>query len=74
MKISNLDERIHVLDSHSNVGTVITEIADSGVQEEAFYVLDVGDIVRKHKMWKNLMPRVQPFYGMLKLMHFYMVF
>lgn len=70
MKISNLDERIHVLDAHSNVGTIMTEIADSGVQEEAFYVLDVGDIVRKHKVWKSLMPRVHPFYGKFWLFFF----
>jgi hypothetical protein len=33
------------------------------VQEEAFYVCDIGDIVRKHKEWKLKMPRVEPHYG-----------
>jgi len=33
------------------------------VQEEAFYVCDVGDIVHKHREWKRKMPRVEPFYG-----------
>jgi len=33
------------------------------MQEEAFYVLDVGDIVRKHKDWMLKLPRVEPHYG-----------
>lgn len=63
MKVCNLDERVHVLDPHTSVWSVIREIAESGVQEDAFYVCDVGDIVRKHKLWKNAMPRVEPFYA-----------
>ncbi|XP_015113581.1 ornithine decarboxylase [Diachasma alloeum] len=63
MKVTNLDERIHVLDSASSVMSVITEIAESGLQEEAFYVLDIGDIVKKHQIWKEKMPRVEPYYA-----------
>jgi hypothetical protein len=33
------------------------------VQEEAFYVCDIGDIVHKHREWKLKMPRVEPHYG-----------
>jgi ornithine decarboxylase len=63
MKVTNLDERIHVLDNEANVMTVIKDIAMSGLQEEAFYVLDIGDIVRKHQIWKEKLPRVEPYYG-----------
>ncbi|XP_014232713.1 ornithine decarboxylase-like [Trichogramma pretiosum] len=65
MKVTNvnLDERIHVLKSTSTFMSVIKEIAESGMQEEAFYVLDVGDIVRKHQIWKEKLPRVHPFYA-----------
>lgn len=74
MKVTNLDERIHVLDSESNVTTVIKNIAMSGLQEEAFYVLDVGDIVQKHQIWKEKLPRVEPYYGKLFIyLRFYIV-
>jgi len=64
MKISNVeDERVHVLDANSNVWSVIHDIAESGTQEEAFYICDIGDIVRKHKIWKSAMPRVEPHYA-----------
>lgn len=69
MKVTNLDERIHVLDSASNVTTVIKDIALSGMQEEAFYVLDIGDIVRKHQIWKEKMPRVSPYYGKIIIIY-----
>ena len=55
--------KIHVLEPGKENWDVIRDVAHSGVQEEAFYVLDVGDIIRKHKEWKLKMPRVAPFYG-----------
>lgn len=73
MKVTNLDERIHVLDSESNVMTVIKNIAMSGLQEEAFYVLDIGDIVQKHKIWKEKMPRVEPYYGKSLIIEIYFI-
>nr|XP_022912691.1 ornithine decarboxylase 1-like [Onthophagus taurus]XP_022912692.1 ornithine decarboxylase 1-like [Onthophagus taurus] len=59
----SLDERVHVLDSQTNVWTVIDQIANTGMQEEAFYVCDIGNIVHKHKIWTSAMPRVKPFYA-----------
>lgn len=63
MKISNLNEPFHILDSNSTVWTVAREIANSGYQEDAFYICDAGDIVRKHEIWKSSMPRVEPHYA-----------
>uniref|UniRef100_A0A1B6M882 ornithine decarboxylase n=1 Tax=Graphocephala atropunctata TaxID=36148 RepID=A0A1B6M882_9HEMI len=58
-----VSDMIHVLDANTAPNDVLRAIALSGVQENAFYVLDVGDIVEKHQEWKNKMPRVQPFYA-----------
>jgi len=63
MKIIDFDERVHVLDNNVDVMTVINGIVDGGNQEDAFYICDVGDIVRKHKIFKAAMPRVEPFYA-----------
>ena len=32
-------------------------------KENAFFVADLSDIVDKFRVWKCLLPRVQPFYG-----------
>lgn len=31
--------------------------------EDAFCVGDIGDVITKFNKWKELMPRVEPFYG-----------
>ncbi|KAB0805575.1 hypothetical protein PPYR_02545 [Photinus pyralis] len=64
MKISTVeDERVHVLNNNSNVWSIIRDIVDTGTQEDAFYICDIGDIVQKHKIWKSAFPRVQPHYA-----------
>lgn len=32
-------------------------------KDDAFFVADLGDIVRKYKLWKKELPRVEPFYA-----------
>jgi len=63
MKIGNLDQRVHILNNQSNVWSVIREIVNTGLQDEAFYICDIGEIVRQHKTWKALLPRVEPHYA-----------
>lgn len=42
-------------------------------REDPFYILDVGDLVQKIKIWKLKMPRIKPFYGELILIDKYAV-
>ncbi|CAH1976598.1 unnamed protein product [Acanthoscelides obtectus] len=63
MKLTNMEERIHILHGQSTTWSVIKDIVSSNNQEDAFYVCDVGDIIRKHKIWKAMLPRVEPFYA-----------
>ncbi|CAB3378011.1 Hypothetical predicted protein [Cloeon dipterum] len=57
------NENITLLEPERSVWQVIEQIAYSGMQEEAFYVLDIGDIVRKHEEWKLKLPKVEPHYA-----------
>jgi len=36
-------------------------------KHDAFYVGDLGDIIRKYRNWITHLPRVEPFYGMIHL-------
>lgn len=56
-------ERARVLEGAWDVWGVVREIAESGLQEDPFYVLDLGDVVAKYKKWREVMPRVEPFYA-----------
>lgn len=57
------NERVNVVDEDWNVWGSIVETTSSRRQEEAFYILDLGDIVDKFRRWKDKMPRVEPYYG-----------
>jgi len=63
MKSGIVNDRIHVLESNSDVWKIINGIAESGIQEEAFYVCDLGQIVSKFREWKMKLPRVEPHYA-----------
>lgn len=62
MKALSIEERVRVVDSEWNSWNAIRDTA-SRRQEEAFYVLDIGNIVNKYRIWKEKMPRVEPHYG-----------
>lgn len=49
--------------NEETVMDVIKELAEEPGREDPFYVLDVGDVVQKIKVWRLKMPRVKPFYA-----------
>uniref|UniRef100_A0A6M2DSV2 ornithine decarboxylase n=1 Tax=Xenopsylla cheopis TaxID=163159 RepID=A0A6M2DSV2_XENCH len=67
MKLIEENERVHVLNQATvDTWSIAREIAAASTaadQEEAFYVCDIGDIVKKYQLWKEHMPRVKPFYA-----------
>lgn len=57
------EQRIRVLEGPWSPLSVAREIVAEGGQEDPFYVMDVGEVVARFHQWKELMPRVEPFYG-----------
>jgi len=47
------------------IETVISEklLDETLEKEEAFYILDLGAVLRKYQQWVTALPRVQPFYA-----------
>lgn len=40
------------------------EIIESGsTGGDAFFLIDIGDVYRKHKKWQLMLPRIEPFYA-----------
>lgn len=60
---SHDSERIQIVDGQVNVPEIIKELTDTVSNEEPFYVMDIGEIVRKHQNWIEKMPRVVPHYA-----------
>lgn len=63
MKLTEIDTPVHLLEGESNTWSLAKNIAESGLQEEAFYICDLGELVRKHDMWQKALPKVEPFYA-----------
>lgn len=55
-----------VKDDLSCVDTIEQTLGAAGREEtdDAFYVVELADILLKHKKWVSLLPRVEPFYAM----------
>lgn len=40
-----------------------TRLMDAQTREDAFFVVNLGQVVVQLKLWRELLPRVEPFYG-----------
>lgn len=65
MKFVNQEDRIQVIEGEANITKIINDLTAFGTtnQEEPFYVFNIGDIVKKHQIWIEKMPRVIPHYA-----------
>lgn len=65
MKFINQEDRIQVLEGEANVNKIINDLTAFGTtnQDEPFYIFNIGDIVKKHQIWIEQMPRVVPHYA-----------
>eukprot|EP00053_Salpingoeca_punica_P012515 m.112051 g.112051 ORF g.112051 m.112051 type:complete len:435 (+) comp15968_c0_seq1:175-1479(+) len=42
---------------------LISSIVESKPTEDPFFVVDLGDVHRKHQQWLHMMPRIEPFFA-----------
>lgn len=54
---------VRIIDDQKTALDIVHEMASVPGREEPFYVADLSDVVRKHKVWKMTLPRVEPFYA-----------
>jgi hypothetical protein len=45
--------------------TLEQKLALNEQEEDAFYIADLGEILRQYRRWMELLPRIEPFYGNL---------
>ena len=60
MKLTVLEK---LFSENPSLDDIIRDTIDKRKNEDAFYVCDVNDILRKHKTWLLKLPRVRPFYA-----------
>ena len=52
-----------LVDSSSTTSDLIQNIIEKYNPEGSFYIIDIGRIIRRVKLWKELFPLVDPFYA-----------
>ncbi|XP_025986938.1 ornithine decarboxylase 2-like isoform X2 [Solenopsis invicta] len=56
-------KEIEVIDDKKNDLDIIKDIIKLEEPENAFYIADIGDIIKRHQAWISKMPRVIPHYA-----------
>ncbi|XP_063629479.1 ornithine decarboxylase 1-like [Cydia splendana] len=63
MKVIEEEPRIRVMEGEWSVEGAAREIVEGGAQEDPFYIMDLGEVAARYQRWRELMPRVEPFYA-----------
>jgi len=67
MKQNTTGMDIEIVKDNISYKEIVTEKIYSLEREDsddAFYIVDMADVILKHKKWVQLLPRVEPFYAM----------
>ena len=54
---------VMLVDSSSTTSDLIQNIIEKYNPEGSFYIIDIGRILRRVKLWKDLFPLIDPFYA-----------
>ncbi|XP_043462286.1 antizyme inhibitor 2-like [Leptopilina heterotoma] len=54
---------VEIVDDFMNDEDIIKKITKTQTDEDSFFVLDVGDLIRKHKIWLKEFPRITPHFA-----------
>jgi len=61
--IKNSSHHFEVMTEMNSVEKLMEKMIQEQGTEDAFFIADLGEVVKKHFEWKSLMPRVEPFYA-----------
>ncbi|XP_063441540.1 ornithine decarboxylase-like [Mytilus trossulus] len=55
---------VDITSHQKSISTLIQKTVDNHqIEEDAFFIGDLGDIIKKQKLWQECLPRVEPFYA-----------
>lgn len=68
-------KEIKVIDDGVDDMDIIRDIIKIEKPEDAFYIADIGDVIKRHHEWISKMPKVIPHYGMfIKIITLFVLF
>jgi len=61
--MGSIFEEIQIFDDAMDDMDIIRTIIKIEDREKAFYIADIGNVIRRHEEWISKMPRVIPHFG-----------
>lgn len=55
--------RVKIFKQTDDIYDIINSILERNVSEEAFYIVDLGKIIRQYQRWKEILPDIEPYYA-----------
>ncbi|XP_055623592.1 ornithine decarboxylase 1-like [Toxorhynchites rutilus septentrionalis] len=55
--------RYNLLEDGSSVKDAINSVVERGPRDDPVHILDLDDVVAKHRVWREMLPRVETFYA-----------
>lgn len=63
MPLVDINE-INIFNDDVDDADIIKNIINTENSEDAFYIADIGGVIKRHREWISKMPKVTPHYGM----------
>jgi hypothetical protein len=63
-EISTGDDVLHPIVSLDGFVNKHIQLSNTQEKEDPFYIVDLSDVVRKFRLWRSKLSRVEPFYGL----------
>lgn len=54
---------VKIFKEGDDIYDIIASTLEGNVSEEAFYIVDIGKVIRQYERWQRLLPNVKPYYA-----------
>lgn len=57
------DNNVKIFKDSEDICDIIASILEGNVSEEAFFIADIGKVIRQYEKWSETLPKVKPYYA-----------
>ena len=57
------EHNVKIFKQDDDVYDIIASILEGNVSEEAFFIADIGKVIRQYEKWQRILPKVKPYYA-----------
>ena len=58
------DNNVKIFKDSVDVFDIISSVLEGNVSEDAFFIVDIGKVIRQYEKWIEMLPNVKPYYAL----------